>query len=66
MEMSARFADEEEIENLEEIGYRTIPSETGKIVLPGKGVSIADTLKLKLARILWSKRIIVEGLTYEG
>ena len=64
--MSARFADEEEIENLEEIGYRSIPSETGKIVLPGKGVSISDTLKLKLARILWSKRIIVEGLTYEG
>lgn len=66
MEMSARFADEEEIENLEEIGYRSILSETGKIVLPGKGVSISDTLKLKLARILWSKRIIVEGLTYEG
>ena len=55
MEMSARFADEEEIENLEEIGYRSIPSETGKIVLPGKGVSIADTLKLKLARILGVK-----------
>ncbi|KMZ53809.1 hypothetical protein [Dorea sp. D27] len=66
MEISARFAEEEEIKGLEEIGYKSIPSETGKIMLPGKGVSVADTVKLKLARILWSKRIVVEGLTYEG
>lgn len=66
MEMSARFADQEEVRGLEETGYKSIPSEAGKILLPGKGVGIADTVKLKLARILWSKRIVIEGLTYEG
>lgn len=66
MEISARFADEAEVRSMETRGYRSIPSETGKVVVPGKGVSIADTLKLRLARILWSKRIVVEGLTYEG
>lgn len=66
MEMAARFADEDEIRRLEERGYQSMTSETGKVVVPSEGVRFAETIKLKLARFLWSKKIVVDGLEYAG
>lgn len=43
-----------------------MPSEIGKVVVPSEGVRIGETIKLKLARFLWNKKIVVDGLEYAG
>lgn len=66
MDISARFADQAEKESLEVSGFRSIPSELGKVMVPEKGVILGDTIALGLLKLLWMQKITVRGVRPEG
>ncbi len=66
MDISARFADQAEKESLEVSGFRSIPSELGKVLVPEKGVILGDTIALGIMKLLWLQKITVKGVRPEG
>ena len=62
MELSARFADENEVEQYKNMGYKELATEKGKLLLPKTGVRTADTVTFDLSQFLWMSMIEFDGI----
>lgn len=62
MDVSARFADEEEKEKFKADGYRSIPTENGEVILADNGLTVSENIRLGLLKFFWGARITVRGV----
>lgn len=60
MDISARFADQSEVEQLKAKAYRQYPNEVGSTLLAPVEVSASETVTLGLSRFF--KTITIQGL----
>ena len=64
-DIAARFADEEEKEELKASGFKSIPTETGELFVPERGISVSENIKLGLVKFLWGTRITIKGVAVQ-
>lgn len=62
MDISARFADDDEKEKFKADGFTSITTETGELFYPKTGIAVSDSIRLGLLKFLWGSRITVRGV----
>ena len=62
MDISARFADDDEKEKFRADGFTSVPIEDGELFYPEAGIALSDSIRLGLLKFLWGSRITVRGV----
>ena len=56
---------DEEKEELKASGFKSIPTETGELFVPERGISVSENIKLGLVKFLWGTRITIKGVAVQ-